>query len=138
MGGKYASKEMEEKVKKCISQEFLECNVVNPHRIKMCCGIDREQAEVALTRIAPNPGEWVDIGAKSKLTRCRGALARRGLLPWRKVNEWFYDPPEDALLPVFPYAHEFVANWLPRIHVLLHSNRKEARSFGGGAPIKTC
>lgn len=113
MGSQYAGPATIEKVKRCILS-FPQDSIIIPHRIHKSCGTDENQVVGALEKIAPTPGKWVDIGGKSKLTRCRAW--RR----WIKINEWFYDEPGDEYLPVFPYFHDRVSKSFPLIHDATH------------------
>jgi epoxyqueuosine reductase QueG len=104
---------MVEKVKECV-RRFPEDSIILPHRIKTVCGIDENQTVKALKTVAPTPGKWVDIGAKSKLTRCQAWC------PWLKINEWFYDEPGDEYLPLFPRFHDITSKNFPLVHATIH------------------
>lgn len=121
MGSKYASAEMQKKVKDCI-RRLRCCTVVYPHSLKRLFPElkDHDQILGALRKIAPTPNEKVDIGGESKLIRTYRPVLRLGIIRTLEDDRWFYDPPGDEWLPIFPRLHESIRIWMPRIHRLLH------------------
>lgn len=121
MGSKYASADMQKKVKDCI-RRLTPVTVVYPHALKREFPElkDHDQILGALQRIAPEPNVFVDIGGKSRLTRMYKPIARLGVFRSPKDNRWYYDPPGDEWLPIFPRLNEMIRIWTPRIHELLH------------------
>ena len=131
MGAEYAGPEKQETVKRAIAK-FQQCCVVYPNAIHEATGIDKNQALGALKKIAPKPGVEIDIGAQSKLTRCY-----RRLRPLQADNRWFYDPPEDSTLPLFPDLHELTAKHLPRVHNFLHRPKRSTTTENSQIRLKT-
>jgi len=116
MGSEYASKEMIERVKKCV-RELPSCTFVYPGLIKRLKGIDPNQAKCALRKIASAPGNPIDIGAESKLIRGYRGF---GVIRTEPADHWWYDPVGDERLPLFPIIHEIIRERFPLIHSFLH------------------
>jgi len=138
MGSMYASPELQERVKRIIVEKFHPKSVICPGVVGRAGRVDHDQVKGALRKIAPHAGVFVDIGAKSKLTRTYKAM---GFLCREPADLWYYDPPGAEFLPFFPLLHqwmyEFSAEFLPGVHTLLHPNREgpEVRGSFGGAPV---